>query len=592
MVYESRNDIDERYKWDLSDIIESDERVEEIFKEISEEYKEIVKFRGSLSDPDRLLKCLKAESAVGEKLSRLYVYSKMNLDEDARVTKYKAMTSRAEALAVEVSSAVSFIVPEIVSSYSAEEITALSRKKEFSDFSYTLELIAKKKEHYLSDKEERILAEVGAFSGMFEDAFRMFDNADISFKSVIKNGEEIEMSHGEYSVLLQDSDRTVRKDAFESMFNAFKNMINTIAVLYAGNVKKDCFYAKMRNYSGAMEASVAGEDVTIDVYNNLIKSAHNALPTLHRYMDVRRRALGVEKLHMYDMHVSIVEGDNIAVSYEEAKEIVKKALLPLGEEYGKLLDKAFNEGWIDVFESKGKRSGAYSWGTYSSHPYVLLNYQKTTHDVFTIEHELGHDMHSYYSNSSLPYEKAGYEIFVAEVASTVNEVLLLKYLMREKPEMKKFLLSYFLDMFRTTLFRQTQFAEFEKIAHEAEERGESLTPEYLCDVYYKLNAEYYGNGVENDELIRYEWARIPHFYSSFYVYKYATGIVSAVTIADAILSGDKQAVDNYKRFLSAGGSMSPVEILKLAGVDLTKEDAFDRAMRVMSETLSELEKLA
>jgi len=592
MVYESRNDIDERYKWDLSDIIESDERVEEIFKEISEEYKEIVKFRGSLSDPDRLLKCLKAESAVGEKLSRLYVYSKMNLDEDARVTKYKAMTSRAEALAVEVSSAVSFIVPEIVSSYSAEEITALSRKKEFSDFSYTLELIAKKKEHYLSDKEERILAEVGAFSGMFEDAFRMFDNADISFKSVIKNGEEIEMSHGEYSVLLQDSDRTVRKDAFESMFNAFKNMINTIAVLYAGNVKKDCFYAKMRNYSGAMEASVAGEDVTIDVYNNLIKSAHNALPTLHRYMDVRRRALGVEKLHMYDMHVSIVEGDNIAVSYEEAKEIVKKALLPLGEEYGKLLDKAFNEGWIDVFESKGKRSGAYSWGTYSSHPYVLLNYQKTTHDVFTIAHELGHAMHSYYSNSSLPYEKAGYEIFVAEVASTVNEVLLLKYLMREKPEMKKFLLSYFLDMFRTTLFRQTQFAEFEKIAHEAEERGESLTPEYLCDVYYKLNAEYYGNGVENDELIRYEWARIPHFYSSFYVYKYATGIVSAVTIADAILSGDKQAVDNYKRFLSAGGSMSPVEILKLAGVDLTKEDAFDRAMRVMSETLSELEKLA
>ncbi len=592
MVYESRNDIDERYKWDLSDIIESDERVEEIFKEISEEYKEIVKFRGSLNDPDRLLKCLKAESAVGEKLSRLYVYSKMNLDEDARVTKYKAMTSRAEALAVEVSSAVSFIVPEIVSSYSAEEITALSRKKEFSDFSYTLELIAKKKEHYLSDKEERILAEVGAFSGMFEDAFRMFDNADISFKSVIKNGEEIEMSHGEYSVLLQDSDRTVRKDAFESMFNAFKNMINTIAVLYAGNVKKDCFYAKMRNYSGAMEASVAGEDVTIDVYNNLIKSAHNALPTLHRYMDVRRRALGVEKLHMYDMHVSIVEGDNIAVSYEEAKEIVKKALLPLGEEYGKLLDKAFNGGWIDVFESKGKRSGAF-WGeTFWAHPYFLKKNKTTTHDVFTIAHELGHAMHSYYSNSSLPYEKAGYEIFVAEVASTVNEVLLLKYLMREKPEMKKFLLSYFLDMFRTTLFRQTQFAEFEKIAHEAEERGESLTPEYLCDVYYKLNAEYYGNGVENDELIRYEWARIPHFYSSFYVYKYATGIVSAVTIADAISSGDKEAVDNYKRFLSAGGSMSPVEILKLAGVDLTKEDAFDRAMSVMSETLSELEKLA
>lgn len=591
MVYESRKDIDDKYKWDLSDIIESDKRVEEIFEEIGKEYKEIANYRGTLGDPDMLIKCLKAESLVSEKLSRLYVYSKMHLDEDAKVTKCKAMTSRAESLAVEVSSALSFIVPEIVSSYDAEEILKLSREKEFSDFSYMLELIAKKKEHYLSDKEERILAEVGAFSGMFEDAFRMFDSVDVSFKRVIKDGKEIEMSHGEYSVLLQDSDRKVRKDAFESMFGAFKNMINTIAVLYAGNVKKDCFYAKIRNYPSAMEASVASEDVTIDVYNNLIKSVHDALPTLHGYMDLRRKALGVDKLHMYDMHVSIVEGDNIAVSYEEAKEIVKKALCPLGEEYGKLLDKAFNEGWIDVFESKGKRSGAYSWGTYSSHPYVLLNYQKTTHDVFTIAHELGHAMHSYYSNSTLPYEKAGYEIFVAEVASTVNEVLLLKYLMKERPEMKKFLLSYFLDMFRTTLFRQTQFAEFEKIAHEMEERGESLTPESLSDAYYKLNAEYYGDGVENDELIRYEWARIPHFYSSFYVYKYATGIISAVAIADSILSGNGDAVKNYKRFLSAGGSMSPVEILKLAGVDLTCEDAFNRAMNVMRDTLNELQKL-
>ena len=420
----------------------------------------------------------------------------------------------------------------------------------------------------------------------------MFDNADVKFDKVIRDDEEVEMSHGMYSVLMQDSNREVRRTAFESMFNAYKGMINTIAVLYGGNVKKDCFYAKVRKYPNALEKSMASEDVTPDVYNNLVESVDNNLGSLHEYMEYRRRALGLDKLHMYDMHVSIVEGDEIAVPYEEAFKIVKNALLPLGEDYQILLDRAHDEGWIDVYESKGKRSGAYSWGTYGVHPYVLLNYQETTHDVFTIAHELGHAMHSYFSNNALPSEKAGYEIFVAEVASTVNEVLLLKFLMKDRPNMRKYLLQYFLDMFRTTLFRQTEFAEFEKIAHDMAENGESLTPDALSDAYYELNKKYYGeDNVVNDDLIRYEWARIPHFYNSFYVYKYSTGIISAVTIADAILTEGEPAVKRYKQFLSAGGSMSPVDILKLAGVDLTTKAPFEKAMRVFKETLEELKSL-
>ena len=591
MVYETRADIDKRYKWVLEDIIPSDEEFERIFSSVKSDIQSFADYKGKLGDRDVLLECIDKDNVLGEELSTLYVYAKMRLDEDARSSKYKAMTDRAEMLIVEYSTSVSFIMPEIVKSYTEEELIDISNDPKFTDYDYMFRQIAKKKEHYLSEGEESILAEVGSFSGMFQDAFNMFDNADVRFDEIEKDGKNIEMSHGVYSVMMQDANREVRREAFESMFTAYKNMINTIAVIYGGNVKKDCFYAKVRHYKNALDMSMSGEDVTPNVYDNLIKSVHANFEPLHDYMNYRRDALGVDKLHMYDMHVSLVEGDDIAVPYEEAFKIVKSALEPLGEDYEKLLDRAHNEGWIDVYESKGKRSGAYSWGTYKAHPYVLLNYQETTHDVFTIAHELGHAMHSYYSNSTLPASKAGYEIFVAEVASTVNEVLLLKYLMKTKPEMKKYLLQYFLDMFRTTLFRQTEFAEFEKIAHDMAESGQALTPDALCDAYYELNREYYGDEVENDDLIRYEWARIPHFYNGFYVYKYSTGIVSAVSIADSILSEGESAVAHYKQFLSAGGSMSPVDILKLAGVDLTTNEPFDKAMRVFRETLEELKNI-
>lgn len=377
------------------------------------------------------------------------------------------------------------------------------------------------------------------------------------------------------------------------MFNAYKDMINTVSMLYIGNVKKNVFYTQVRKYDSCLDRTTCGEDVPSDVYRKLTECIDGALGGLHRYMRYRRKALGYDKLHMYDLHVPIVSGSEKAVEYPEACRMVKEALAPMGKEYEELLDKAFNEGWIDVYENKGKRSGAYSWGCYGVHPYVLLNYQKTTHDVFTIAHELGHAMHSYYSNSAQPFAKAEYKIFVAEVASTVNEVLLLRHLLKSaEGNDKKYLLSYLLDMFRTTIFRQTQFAEFEYEAHTLAEKGEALNAQTLNAIYKKLNDKYYmTDGVADDELIQYEWARIPHFYNAFYVYKYSTGMISAICIADDILTKGDEAVQKYKNFLKAGGSMSPVEILKLAGVDLTDDKPYKQAMKVFEETLNQLEKL-
>lgn len=585
-----RDDIDEKFKWNLNDIIDGDEEWTRQFKQVATDYKTLADYQGKLDNAENILKCLKHEEEIGAVVESLYTYAKMKQDEDGKVTKYQAMTNKIEQLSVDISSISSYVLPEL-NKLQESQLSGMARMPEFADYDYFLNEIIRMKQHILSEKEEKILSEVGSFSDIFHDAFSMFDDVDITFDK-IKNGEnEIELSHGVYSLCMQNDDRTIRKAAFESMFNSYKNMINTITQLYVGNVKKDCFYAKVRGHKSAMDKALFNENVDGAVYQNLCESVHETLPCLHDYIALRKNALGYNELHSYDMHVAIVEGESIQLEYEKACQVVKEALKPLGEEYAGLLDKSFNNKWIDVFENKGKRSGAYSWGCYNSHPYVLLNYQKTTHDVFTIAHELGHAMHSYYSNKTQPQAKAGYEIFVAEVASTVNEVLLLKYLIsKAEPKLKKYLLSYYLDMFRTTMFRQTQFAEFELLAHKMVEDGEPITPEALCDIYAKLNSQYYGNELVADELIAYEWARIPHFYRSFYVYKYATGIVSAVKIASDILKYGDSAVEKYKKFLSLGGSMSPVDILKVAGVDLTSKQPFKEVKIEIETTLAELKK--
>lgn len=590
---QNRSDIDSQFKWKLEDMFASDELWFEELDRLKQNKDLLVKYKGKLNNPTDILACLKDDDKLSNAISKLYVYARMRQDEDVSVSKYQEMTDMIENLSVEISSICSFVRVELTAN-SREFLLKLADSEEFRDYDYSLKEIARNKERCLSEKEEKLLAESGSFAGLFHDAFTMLDNADIDFPPFINsNGEEVKLSHGLYSVYMQSDDREDRRKAFESMFTAYKNNINTISVLYAGNVKKDIFYAKARGYDSCLQKAMNEENVNPVVYEKLVKCINDNLPSLHDYLDYRTKCLGYNDLHMYDLHTAIVEQGFINADYEEAKKIVLEALKPLGEEYAGLLNKAFSEGWIDVYENKGKKSGAYSWGCYDTHPYVLLNFNGTVHDIFTIAHELGHAMHTYYSNSSLPFSKADYEIFVAEVASTVNETLLLKDLLsKSSNQEKKYLLSYLLDMFRTTVFRQTQFAEFEAKAHDMAEKGISLTPQSLNELYMELNKKYYGaSTMVNDELIQYEWARIPHFYRSFYVYKYSTGLISAVCIADDILTGGEQAVNKYKQFLSSGGSMSPVEILKLAGVDLTTDEPYQKAMRIFDQTLQELKSL-
>lgn len=587
-----RKKVNDRYKWKVSHIVENDEVWNEKFQAIVAEFQILPTYKGKLGDDATLLEFLKKQDELTIELIKLYLYAHMNSDADTRDDNYQQMQRRIQSALVMISSSLSFVETEICLR-SEEQLLALSEKPEFSDYSYMLEKLAKDKKHVLSEEVEKVLADVGSFSGGFREAFSMFDNADVKFKKITIDGVETEMSHGVYGYALQSADQATRQAAFESMFGAYKDHINTIAALYGNHVKKDAFYAKTKKYDSCLSMALEQNDVDPAAYENLIKTVDENCKYMHKYMAFRKKALGVEKLNMWDLHTSIVKDVDIAVPYEKAYKMVKEALKPLGEEYQGLLTEAYENGWIDVCETKGKRSGAYSTSTYGCHPFVLLNYQQTSHDIFTIAHELGHAMHSHYSQENQPFSKSDYVIFVAEIASTVNEVLMLKYLISKTKdvEMKKYLLSYYLDMFRTTLFRQTMFAEFELEAHKLAEADAPITANALSEIYYNLNKKYYGKAVTHNDLIRYEWARIPHFYTSFYVYQYATGITAAISIANNILKNGEKAFKGYKQFLSAGGSMPPIEILKLAGVDLTTEQPFKVAMKEFKDTLNELIKI-
>lgn len=484
-----RNQIEDKYKWDLTPMFASDEKWQEEFDALSAKLPMLDEYAGRLDCEENILACLKLSDELSASYGELYVYAYQRRDEDAGVAKYCAMCDKIDALGVKLGEKSAYITPELTA-LDGEFLLALSRKEEFADYDYQLCEIVRRKQHTLSAAEEKLLAGVGLFSDGFHDAFNMFDSLDVKFKPVRdEDGRRVEMSHGVYSKLLASSDRKVRKAAFNSMFAAYGDMLHTVGQLYAGNVKKDWFFARARKYPDCLTRAMSGENVPRIVYDNLIKSVHGGLKYLHGYMGWRAEKMGLAKLHMYDLHVPVVSEYKLSVSYEEACEIVKKALAPLGEEYLSHIREAMENRWIDVYENKGKRTGAYSWGTYRSHPYVLLNYNGTAHDVFTIAHELGHSMHSYYSDKNQPSSKAQYEIFVAEVASTVNEVLLLKYMLehsRDEQE-REYLLTYYLDMFRTTLFRQTQFAEFEEKAHALAEKDMPVTCDALNEEYLKIN---------------------------------------------------------------------------------------------------------
>ena len=583
-----RSEVDKKYLWSLEDIYSDDRLWEKDCKELEKQADFPLAYRGKLTDKSKLLELLKKSDEYEIRLEKLYSYAKMRLDQDSSDDHYSALTDRGEALFVKYSSACSFINPELCA---ADEsyIRALIEDPAFSDYDYMLKGILRKKKHTLSEKEEKLLSLSRAPLSMFQTAFGKIDNVDVKLGSVKAGGKKIKLTHGAYSQLLQNPDQNVRRAAFNTYYKGYESLLNTIAAVYAGSVKADVFMARARGYKDCLSAAMFNENVPECVYTNLIESVNDNCRYVHEYVAYRKRALGVERLNMYDMYVPIVEGAEMSLPFEEAFGLVKKGLAVLGDEYVSLLQKAKDERWMDVYETENKRSGAYSWGSYSTKPYVLLNYSATMHDIFTIAHELGHSMHSYYSNHTQPYSKSGYAIFVAEVASTVNEVLLLKYLLKTTSDKKtrKYLLSYYLDMFRTTLFRQTMFAEFEKISHDMEQKGKPLTPGALSAAYLKLNKKYYGAAVTHNKPISYEWARIPHFYNAFYVYKYATGITAAVNIAAGILQ-DPSNIEKYKRFLSAGGSDSPYEILKIAGVDLAERKPFDAAMREFKQSLDML----
>lgn len=592
MSYTNRSEIPEKYKWNSADIFATPAEWEDTFKKLSKDYKQLAEFQGKLGDRDTLLKFLRLSDEIEKVMEKLYCYAHMCYDEDSQDAEKQARYARVYGLLTEYSTVLSFVSPEL-SALPDEQLKALIADSDFSDYDVMLSNVLRGKAHILSKDEERLLAGVGAFSEQFHEVFNRLDSGDIKFDKITVDGKEVQLGHGTYSMLLQNPDQNVRKLAFETYYKAYIEKINTLAGLYEGSVKADWFYAQAKKFNSTMEQALFAEQVDKAVYDNLIKCMHGSFKPLHKYIDLRKKLMGVETLNMYDLYVSIFEDANIACEYEEACELVLKGLAPLGEDYLEVVRHAFANRWIDVHETPTKRSGAYSMGVSGVHPFMLLNYQKTTHDIFTIAHEMGHSMHSYYSEKGQPFAKAGYKIFVAEVASTCNEVLLLKYLLKTETDvkLKKYLLQYYLDMLRTTMYRQAMFAEFEQISHDLVEKGQPLTADVMCQKYLELNKMYYGDAVHHNDEIKYEWARIPHFYRAFYVYKYATGIISAVCIAEKILNDGESAVKNYKKFLSLGGSMDPVAELKVAGVDLTSEEPFKIVTKSFEDTLAELEKL-
>ena len=462
------------------------------------------------------------------------------------------------------------------------------------DYDYQLRELVRGKKHVLSDESERILALSGEIGDSYDTIYTMLSDVDLQFAPIKdETGSEQPMSHGRYRLYLESRRRDIRRQAYESMYKAYESQINTVAAIYGSSVKKDVFYTRARNFPSCRERALFGGDIPVSVYDGLLDAVGEKLPVLHDYVALRKRVLGLDDLKMYDMYVPMFEAFEGEYTFEDACSLVLEALAPLGEKYTSVLKKAFSEGWIDVYETKGKSSGAYSWGAYGTHPYMLLNFQGRLDDAFTLAHEAGHSMHSYFSDEAQSYPKAQYLIFVAEVASTVNEVLMLKHLINktEDEAVKKYLLEFFLEQFRTTVFRQTMFAEFELIAHEHAEKGESLTREWLCETYGGLNKKYYGMSVETDQLISLEWARIPHFYRAFYVYQYATGFCAAVAIASRILKEGQPAVSDYMKFLSSGGSNAPIELLKLAGVDLSDRIVLNSSLEEFSRTLNELKEM-
>ncbi|MDY6038150.1 MAG: oligoendopeptidase F [Eubacterium sp.] len=590
-----RFEIDTKYKWDLTTMYASDALWEEDYKKVSKLADEFSKYQGRLTESDsNLLAALRDMDSLDLLLGKMFCYAKMRQDEDNTNGKYQELFGRCMSLATDISSKMSFFTPELLEASEEKILGYIQKNKNLELYSFSLKNTLRMKKHVLSANEESILAKLGAVTSASDTIFSMLNDADMKFGEVCgEDGNYFELTHGNYIQAMESSDRKLRKSAYEAMYGQYKAHINTITATYNTNVKAGCIKAEIRKFDSARKAALYGNNIPTEVYDNLISVVHEYLPVLHKYIAIRKKVLGLDELKMYDIYTPLVEVPDKSISFDDATEIMKKALAVLGEDYVKVMEEGINSRWIDIYENKGKTSGAYSFGSYDSHPFILLNYGGKLQDVLTLVHEMGHSMHSYYTRKTQPPVYGDYSIFVAEVASTVNESLLLNYLLNNESDKasKMYILNKFIEEFRATVFRQSMFAEFELWAHKYVEGGGSLTSERLCEEYDKLNSLYFGDALSHDEYIQYEWARIPHFYRSFYVYQYATGFSAATAISKRILSEGENAVNDYRKFLTLGSSAFPMDELKIAGVDMSKPDSIRDAMEMFKSLLDEFESM-
>lgn len=593
-IVKQREDIDSQYQWAIEDLYAEDAAWEKDYHKVLKMAEKIKAYQGKLSQGADILYKFMQKYEEMEKLSeKVYVYANQRLHENTGNAIYQRLVAKAQNMMVSIGEAVSFFEPELLAI--PEDIyQEMIQNKRLRPYEHYFAETRRQWEHILTREMEELLALSGEVTEGPQEIFSMFHNADIKFPDVKgAKGELLPLTHGTYIALLENSNRSIREQAFKNLYGVYEKNKNMLAAVYQASVKADVFQAKARKYNSAREMALDASNIPLSVYDNLIESVHAHLPAMYQYIDIRGEALGIQRLHMYDLYVPMVDDVDMKKDFEEAKKIVVKGLEPLGGEYITILKEGFENRWIDIYENVGKRSGAYSWGAYGTHPYVLLNYNGTLNHVFTLAHEMGHALHSFYSDANQDYIYAGYKIFVAEVASTVNESLLIHYLIAhaKNAREKAYLINHFLEQFRGTLFRQTMFAEFEKITHEMVEHSEALTAEGLCKIYFDLNKKYFGENIHVDSAIAMEWARIPHFYTAFYVYQYATGFSAAIAISKAILAGDEEVKEGYFKFLKSGSSMYPIDLLKLCKVDMTTIKPVEDALKVFEGLLEDFKEV-
>ncbi len=592
----SRSEVSEELTWRLEDIFQTDEEWEKEYSSIQETIPEGEQFKGRLDESaDMLYEALQFQSKLSERMGKLYTYAHMRYDQDTANSHYQGFNARAESLYSRFASVFSYIVPEILAMEENKLNRFLEENKGLQLYRQALDEINLKRGHVLSSEQEALLAEASEVLGASGTTFGMLNNADLVFPVIQdEDGNDVQLSHGNYIRFLESQDRNVREQAFKSVYETYGKYTNTFASTLSGTIKKDNFYAKARNYDSARQAALAANNIPESVYDSLVSTINKNLHLLQRYVGLRKKVLQVDELHMYDLYVPLIKEVDMKIKYEEAKDILLEGLKPLGGDYINILKEGFENRWVDVVENKGKRSGAYSSGVYGTNPYILMNWHDNVNNLFTLAHEFGHSVHSYYTRKYQPYPYGNYSIFVAEVASTCNEALLGDYLQKTTDDKQKrlYLINHYLEGFRGTVFRQTMFAEFEHLIHQKAQNGEALTPDLLTKEYYELNKKYFGEeNLHIDKDIGLEWSRIPHFYYNYYVYQYATGFSAATALSQQILDEGEEAVNRYIEFLQAGSSDYPIEVLKKAGVDMTSSEPIEAACKVFEEKLNEMEQL-